>query len=453
MQQTDLRSHHAKLLKNLQASLLGNDQRIRIKKKTVSNLFRYEGRTQLSSREIDLRPFDKPLYLDPIEQTLEVQGLTTYERIVDFTLPLGFLPTITPELKHITIGGATVGIGIETNSYRYGFVHDGLLEAEVLLPNGEVVVASPDNKYSDLFYGLPNSYGTLGYILRVKIQLRPVKPYVELHTERFTDYTTFLRAMYDATNVSAYHYIESLIYSANDMYLVTCKEKETVKPTELKSIYGSTIFYKEISRPGKFTLTTKDYIFRYDPEWFWAIPESSFYKFFRSYAPRRFRNSGFYSRYVARQKAITTKLPFMKKLDHKQIEQLIQDWEVPWAEAEALLTFATDNLDLPAIPLMAAPLKSAAKASCYPIKNELYLNLGSYNYVRRKPNQPAYYNTKLMDGFCFKHQGIKMLYSTTFLDEKEFNRIYNGKRYAVLKQKYDPKGLSPTLFEKAVRAR
>jgi hypothetical protein len=43
-----------------------------------------------------------------------------------------------------------------------------------------------------------------------------------------------------------------------------------------------------------------------------------------------------------------------------------------------------------------------------------------------------------------------MLYSSTFLDREEFNRYYNGEVYAALKAKYDPKGLAPTLFEKAV---
>jgi hypothetical protein len=57
-----------------------------------------------------------------------------------------------------------------------------------------------------------------------------------------------------------------------------------------------------------------------------------------------------------------------------------------------------------------------------------------------------------MDDYCFKHEGIKMLYSTTFLQEKEFNKIYNGKTYGKLKRKYDPQALLPTLFEKTVKA-
>ena len=45
-----------------------------------------------------------------------------------------------------------------------------------------------------------------------------------------------------------------------------------------------------------------------------------------------------------------------------------------------------------------------------------------------------------------------MLYSSTFLDEEEFDHIYNGEAYRALKQKYDPHGNAPTLFQKAVQA-
>ena len=49
---------------------------------------------------------------------------------------------------------------------------------------GEVVTASRD-RYSDLFHAFPNSYGTLGYSVRLKIELEEVKPFVALKHLRF----------------------------------------------------------------------------------------------------------------------------------------------------------------------------------------------------------------------------------------------------------------------------
>jgi hypothetical protein len=59
----------------------------------------------------------------------------------------------------------------------------------------------------------------------------------------------------------------------------------------------------------------------------------------------------------------------------------------------------------------------------------------------------------MMDKFCFKLNGIKMLYSSTFISKNKFNAIYNGEEYNKIKNKYDPKLLLPSLFEKVVKGK
>ncbi len=276
--QIDLRTKHTSLIKQLEIRLAGNTQRLRVKKKTISNLFRYDGRKKLSTREIDLSEFNKPLYLDSRNLTLEAQGLTTYEQIVDFVLQDGFLPLITPELKHITVGGATVGIGIEANTFKYGFVHNGLLEAEVLLANGKIVTCSPDNQYKDLFYGLANSYGTLGYILRAKIKLRKVLPYVTLTIQRFDNTIALLNALKSATKDLLNDSVESLIYSKNELYLTTVRQTDS--PTHLISIYGNTIFYKKSVNPESFHSKQKSMYSVMILNGFGIYPPINFFRYF-----------------------------------------------------------------------------------------------------------------------------------------------------------------------------
>ena len=145
--------------------------------------------------------------------------------------------------------------------------------------------------------GLGNSYGILGYILRAKIQVVPVTPYVALHTERFNDTKSLLDAMEAATHNPEVEYIESATYTKDELYLTTGKQVREVP--RLLNIYGLTIFYKEISRPGDLYLRTEDYVFRYDPEWFWGLPEGPLYSLFRLLAPKSLRDSGFYKRQYA----------------------------------------------------------------------------------------------------------------------------------------------------------
>jgi hypothetical protein len=104
---------------------------LRLQKSTISNLFRYQPRGA-AARRLSLGEFNHVLAIDKAARTVEVEGLTTYETVVRYCLEHGFLPLVAPELKHITVGGATVGIGIESTCFRYGFVHDGLIEADVL---------------------------------------------------------------------------------------------------------------------------------------------------------------------------------------------------------------------------------------------------------------------------------------------------------------------------------
>jgi len=144
MSTPDIRSTYDEKTARLRNNWQSGAGHVRLAKSTISNLFRYEPRGA-AARRISLRDFNNVLEIDPKAQTAEVEGLTTYETVVRACLAKGFLPLVAPELTHITVGGATVGIGIESTCFRYGFVHDGLIEADVLLPSGEIVTAHIDS--------------------------------------------------------------------------------------------------------------------------------------------------------------------------------------------------------------------------------------------------------------------------------------------------------------------
>ena len=98
--------------------------------KPTSNLFRPRAKTQQT--KLPLREFNQIINIDTEKQLVEVEGMTTYENLVEETLKHGFIPAVVPELKTITIGGAATGIGIEATSFKYGFVHETIEEIEIL---------------------------------------------------------------------------------------------------------------------------------------------------------------------------------------------------------------------------------------------------------------------------------------------------------------------------------
>jgi FAD/FMN-containing dehydrogenase len=366
--------------------------KLRLQKSTISNLFRYQARGA-AERRISLGAFNQVIHLDRPSMTLDVEGLTTFETIVDHCLKQRTLPLVAPELKHITIGGATVGIGIESTCYRHGFVHDGLIEADVLLPGGTVVTCTGENEHSDLFHALPNSYGTLGYILRAKIRLQEAKPYVHLAIGEFAETKTYLAAMQAAVQSADNDFVEGLFFEDGRFYLMAGRFTEIVPAAD--DILRRNIFYRLVESRQDIYLETKDYIFRYDPEWFWNIPDTAFYRLFRRFAPARFRNSSFYTRHLAREKAIRARLGMAKK---QSTEPLIQDWEVPWRHAAELIDFCINEVDLGGLPWAAVPIVTPKQPTIYPIRpQELYFNLGCYCQVQKRADKGDFYYTRIMD--------------------------------------------------------
>lgn len=409
---------------------------------TSPHLFRY---TRSAARRPRRHPRPRRiLALDTAALTLLVEAGTTYADVVEYTLRRGFLPTVTPELKGITVGGAIVGVGIESSGFKYGFVHDGLVSADVRLANGDLVHVSDTNGYADLMAALPNSYGTLGALERCEIQLIPARPFVHLGTRRYVGVDAFLDAMRDAADEMSWDFVEGLIYSARELYLI-CGRLVDEAP-HVADIYGRVPYHKQLRNQGELWLTTEDYIFRYDPDWFWNVPDQGIHAWFRRLAPRRMKHSGFYQRYVDFIR------PFREiwGRDDGGTEPLIQDWEVPWAKAVELTEAALHEVDLLDKPWAAVPIRPHRSPTLFPLRSgDLYFNLGSYCWTASPigDGRPFHY-TRLMDRYCFDLGGLKLLYSSTFIDEPSFDVLYNGTAYRRLKDKYDPGTVLPMLYAK-----
>ena len=174
---------HARAVEQLRASYaaIPAGQPVRLAKRTT-NLFRPRAAT--SAPGLDVSGLTGVIEVDAAARTAEVQGMCTYEDLVDATLPHGLMPMVVPQLRTITLGGAVTGLGIESTSFRNGLPHESVTEMDVFTGAGEVVTTRPGD---DLFDTFPNSYGSLGYATRLRIELEPVPSHVALRHVRFDD--------------------------------------------------------------------------------------------------------------------------------------------------------------------------------------------------------------------------------------------------------------------------
>src|SRR5262249_32169673 len=155
----------------------------------------FRDRKGAASRRLDVGALHNVLQVDTRQGWVNAEAMTPYDVLAAATVQRGVMPCVVPQLKSITIGGAVAGVGIESSSVKYGLVHDTLLELELLLADGSIVVATADNEHRDLFFAFPNSYGTLGYALRVKTRVVPVKRFVALSHLRQTSAAAYFHEL------------------------------------------------------------------------------------------------------------------------------------------------------------------------------------------------------------------------------------------------------------------
>ena len=97
-------------------------------------------------------------------------------------------------------------------------------------------------------YGFPNSYGTLGYALRLTVRLIPAKPYVHMTHTRFTDPESYFSRIAERAD-SSVDYLDGTIFSRDEMYLT---EGEFVDQAPAVSDYTyMDIYYKSIQRKSR----------------------------------------------------------------------------------------------------------------------------------------------------------------------------------------------------------
>jgi FAD/FMN-containing dehydrogenase len=438
---------------------------VRLAKRT-SNLFRFRdpdpGDTSAGARAgLDVSAFGHVLWVDPVTRTARVGGMTTYEDLCDATLRHHLMPLVVPQLKTITLGGAVTGLGIESTSLRSGMPHESVTEMEILTGDGRVVRATGSNEYADLFRGFPNSYGTLGYTLSLTIELEPVQPFVHIRHFPFGSAEACLDAVGQIAAEGSYRghradFVDGTAFGPDELFL-TVGAFSDVAPW--RSDYtGQKVYYESIRRDKEDFLTIRDYLWRWDTDWFWCSRPFGVQKpAIRRLWPRRYRRSDVYRKLVAfdRRYGLSDILNARRQLPLR--EAVIQDVEIPVERGAEFLRFFQENVGMSPVWMCPLRLRGERVWPLYPLQpGEVYVNFGFWGTVPLPEGiggqTDGYYN-RLVEDEVARLAGHKSLYSTSFYAEDEFYRLYNGEAYRALKRAYDGGGRLRGLYEKCVTGR
>ncbi|MDF2582902.1 MAG: FAD/FMN-dependent dehydrogenase [Mycobacterium sp.] len=426
-------------------------------RKPTSNLFR--ARERIAAEGLDTSGLTGVIAVDPAARTADVSGMCTYEDLVAATLPYGLSPLVVPQLKTITLGGAVTGLGIESASFRNGLPHESVLELDILTGAGELVTADR-NVHADLFHAFPNSYGTLGYSVRLRIELEPVQPFVALRHLRFHSLDEMMAAMDRIIETRGYqgvpvHYLDGVVFSAQESYLCLGFQTDTAGP--VSDYTGLDIYYRSIQHADgerHDRLTTADYLWRWDTDWFWCSRAfGAQHPVMRRLWPRRYRRSSFYWKLIGYDRRFGIADRIEKRNGRPPRERVVQDVEVPLENCTAFLNWFLDNV--PIEPIWLCPLRlrdHGARWPLYPLRSgHTYVNIGFWSSVPAGPT-PGHTN-RLIERKVSELDGHKSLYSESFYSAEEFDALYGGETYRAVKKTYDPDSRLLDLYAKAVQGR
>lgn len=441
----------ARIVKQLR-KLLAAGQPIGVAKRT-SNLFR--ARKHSSAPKLDFTGLNQVIRVDAKAGIAEVEAATTYQDLVAATLKQGMVPAEVPQFITITVGGAVAGGACEASAFRYGPVHETVEEMTILLATGKVVTATPTNRYSDLFFAIPNTFGSLGYILKLKVKLIPAKPYVHLQHLHFTDTKQYFAAIDKIMKTNRHageyvDYMDGIILSPADLHLTLGRFAGSAPYTS--NYKYMKMYFRSIAQRDEDYLTTHDFIWRWDADWAWGSKAFGMQnKALRLLLGKAMLNSYSYWKLVGweRKYKITKKL---NRLHSKPTERVVQDIELPIEHAAGYVQKYFPKI--PVYPWWVCPMGAyrPERFTFSPMNpKKHYINFGIWGTATSAPDLPNNHFNRLLEKSVVPYQGYKALYSDSFYTPEEFWKIYDAKRYWQLKDKYDPSHRLKDFYQKVCR--
>ncbi len=425
---------------------------ITLKPKNTTHILR----NREKRNKIDLRSFSNVIGVNNEKMIAEVEGSTSFHKLAKETLKVGLVPKVVPELRAITIGGTISGLGIEASSFRYGLVHDTVSEITLLTGTGDVISCSKDD-YADIFHTLPNAFGTLGYVLKCKVELIKAKKIVKVETFVYSDTDTYFSELKKITQNFKYDFIDGVIYSANKYVIITGKFVDKIIPPQETLDLFKEIYYKYVKTtvPNIFFMSTWDFLWRWDVDAFWGTEYDQSLKmllqnrFLRTTILKPILRSDRLLKLKKIRDNVLEEISSLPLIHTDKYEELIQDAGLPIIKASDFMEWYGNNISI--YPLWVCPVRNVSRQGTYPLcslPTDEIVDIGFYTKKRLGPSMSPHHYNKKLERELRKLKSMKALYSANSYSEKDFWKHYDKKRYFVVKNKYDPNGVFPDLYQK-----
>lgn len=407
------------------------------------------------NKMISTSDFTEILRIDSEKRVALVEPNVSMEKLVDATLSYGLVAPVIMEFKNITVGGGFSGTSGESSSFRHGVFDNIVNSIEIVLGNGEIVRASRSEN-SDLFHGAAGSFGTLGVVTEIEVQLVEAGSFMELEYHAVSSASEAVRAIETYTADNKIQYLDGIMFSKDSGLIIAGRMVNTpiagCKITKYLSradpwfyVRAQEILNHEIPSAKNSSYTEvvpiKDYLFRFDRGAFWG----GYYAFKYHFAP--FNNL---TRYLLDDLIHTSTMYTALHKSGLANEFIVQDIGFPYSTTPDFIDYLDQNFNL--YPLWLCPLKLNApypltpKGKHYSQDKLRVINVGVWGPGPRNredfiaANRAIEAKTKELDG-------LKCLYAHAYYTAPEFWDLYDKDSYDVLREKYHAT-LLPSVFDK-----
>ena len=402
------------------------------------------------------------LKLDPEKRTVRVEPMVTMGDITHYLIPRGYALAVQVEMDDLTMGGLCMGLGIETSSHKYGFLFETVVAYEIVTAEGELVRAT-QSENADLFYALPMSHGTLGFLVAVELAIVPVKKYMKVEYFPFRDLLTMSRKMEELANSEdPPSFLEGLIFSSNTGVMMVGEfADKPVKGNRTNAInrFYKTWFYEHAesfldSGQGVEYIPLRHYFHRHTPSVFFQLKDLI------PFANRKWYRWLF--AWLGAPKISLMKYSMTKELRRQALKNRVaQDIIIPISKMSEALQFIDEHYGI--YPLWVCPVRLFDHGNQeglirYPDNmtgisdSMVFVDLGIYGIppAIQKGQWDSVSISRKLEHFTYMRQGFHMLYADIFMTREEFEQMFNHELYRAVRRKYKAEGSFPEVYDKVI---
>ncbi|KAG6528204.1 hypothetical protein ZIOFF_010355 [Zingiber officinale] len=431
--------------------------------------------------EVDLSAFRNILEIDKERMVAKVEPLVNMGQITRYTVPMNLALAVVAELDDLTVGGLINGYGIEGSSHIYGLFSDTIVAMEVVLADGKVVRCTKDNEYSDLFYGVPWSQGTLGFLVSAEIKLIPIKEYMRLTYAPFRGNLQEIAQAYadsfaprDGDPAKVPDFVEGMIYTPTESVLMTGKYASTEEAKRKGNVINSVgwwfkpWFYQHAQtalKRGEFVeyIPTREYYHRHTRCLYWEgkliLPFADQWWF-------RWLMGWMMPPKVSLLKA--TQGEAIRNYYHDN--HVIQDLLVPLYKVGDALEFVHREMEV--YPIWLCPhrlFKLPVRTMVYPEAGfDHHHRQGDTSYAQMFTDIGVYYApgpvlrgevfngaeaVRNLEEWLIQNHSFQPQYAVSELTEKNFWRMFDGSHYEHCRRKYGAVGTFMSVYYKSKKGK